>query len=825
MREELAYIERIDQYLDNTMSAEERAAFEEELSTNKELIEDVEFYKNLREGISRQAIKLDIKKAQYRFIKKAKTRARWRRYLLGGGSLLIMMIAVFVIAIPENEMEGSFIYQLFGNHKVEKGGNAYTPESEFFSIDPGTDTTITTANGSKIHLPKGSLVLPGGRTPENPIEIEFAETVRPDDMVLAGLATGNSGEALEAKNIHFFNAKKDGKQLYPNNDLPPYIEIPTDEDVDPDVKLYTGKRDKAGDLNWQRPRLPENFLTPVAFKFLNYYPPGFKDSVKAKLPYKGHQIASRAFVDSLYFTRRQLASVVKIIGDPRDTTAIVERVTTIKNLNDPQPAYCGISPRSIQTMTQAKFERSLFATREFMERLDTIYSTCDQELLNIYLNNSSKQLWEIDEMAFDYLMKRTPDMATENHVKGKKLFQSHCSSCHAIGRPMTGPDIAGAFNRWNDKELLYAWIKNPGGVKLSGNAYAANMLSEWLGKSGLMNPQTVNNDEIDRILSYVESERYEDGKWADIFKNFAAQKLTNVPNSHIYSTLIERDFGKDLKTFNKEFEKAEKAYQKELRKQHKASEKVVAEYKKMVEKRVKTRMKSYGYKVKTMGWKNLAKEVETATVYTPPQLTITTNDFSKYDHVHAYFAVTELKVIGKLNRLSAGSFQMNEHRIINLPKQNAEYVQLITVGFIGDDIYLNEQPYPTKTSGSIEISLEKRTEAEAREILNKYSGKRKSQNILTDLNFQRQFYNDHIRRLKLQQDERFLTSLNNVAFPCCQQHIPRLDKNIHFPEFDITNWMEMRVEEGIEVVHPDGSREYILKSKDPKRFEFYMKKD
>lgn len=770
MREELAYIERIDQYLDNTMSVEERAAFEEELSTNKELIEDVEFYKNLREGISRQAIKLDIKKAQYRFIKKAKTRARWRRYLLGGGSLLIMMIAVFVIAIPENEMEGSFIYQLFGNHKVEKGGNAYTPESEFFSIDPGTDTTITTANGSKIHLPKGSLVLPGGRTPENPIEIEFAETVRPDDMVLAGLATGNPGEALESKNIHFFNAKKDGKQLYPNNDLPPYIEIPTDEDVDPDVKLYSGKRDKAGDLSWQRPRLPENFLTPVAFKFLNYYPPGFKDSVKAKLPYKGHQIASRAFVDSLYFTRStsyaQNDVVASLLSGKMHDTIIVDSISS----NAIQPAHCGINPRSIQTMTQAKFERSVFATREFMERLDTIYNTCDQELLNIYLNNSSKQLWEIDEMAYNYLLK------IENE-------------------PQPGLE--------------------------SGTS-----LEENLDNSIPVRFASINQDESEAAIEgEFSSDAYAAPKLGNAFKTFAAQKLTNVPNSHIYSTLIARDFVKDLKAFNKEFEKAEKAYQKELRKQHKASEKVVAEYKKMVEKRVKTRMKSYGYKVKTMGWKNLAKVVETATIYTPPPLTITTTDFSKYDHVHAYFAVTELKVIGKLNRLSAGSFQMNEHRIINLPKQNAEYVQLITVGFIGDDIYLNEQPYPTKTSRSIEVSLEKRTEAEAREILNKYSGKRKSQNILTDLNFQRQFYNDHIRRLKLQQDERFLTSLNNVAFPCCQQPIPRLDKNIHFPEFDITNWMEMRVEEGIEVVHPDGSREYILKSKDPKRFEFYMEKD
>ena len=764
MREELAYIERIDQYLDNAMSQDERQAFEQELSTNTELSNDVEFYKNLREGISRQAIKLDIKKAQYRFIKKAKTRARWRRYLLGGGSLLIMMIAVFVIAIPEDEMEGSLIYQLFGNHKVEKGGNAYTPSSEFFNIDPGADTTITTANGSKIHLPKGSLVLPGGRTPENPIEIEFAETVRPDDMLLADLATGNPGEALESKSIHFFNAKKDGRQLYPSEDIPPYIEIPIDEAIDPDVKLYSGQRDKGGNMSWNRPRLPDNFLTPIAFKYLDYYPPGFKDSVKAKLPYKGHQVASRAFVDSLYFTRRPLFPHVFISGINGT------RKTTMINVDGPQSAHCGINPRSIQAMTQAKFERSLFATREFMERLDTIYATCDEEVLNIYLNNSDKQLWEIDEMAYNYQLKKENESKTDD---------------------LEAEEPVGTSN--NSFQVIFA---------------------------------SVNQDSTETAPEgEAPLDAYTAPKLSNAFKKFAAQKLTNVPNSHIYSTLMERDFAKDQKGFEREFEKVEKAYQKELRKQHKASDKVLNDYKKMVEKRVKTRMKSYGYKVKSMGWKNLAKLVETATPYTPPALRVSIQDFSKYDHVHTYFALTELKVIGKLNRLNDGSFQMNEHHVINLPRQNAEFIQLITIGFIGDEIYLNEQPYPTEASGTLEVPLEKMSEEAARALLNKFSGKEKSQNVLTDLDFQRQFYKDHLSRLKLQQDDRFLTSLNNMAFPCCQQALPSLNKDIHFPEFDMTSWTEMRVEEGIEVVHPGGSREYILKSKDPERFEFYLNKD
>lgn len=837
MREELAHIERIERYLDQSMTEEERMAFEQEMAGNEELGQEVDFYKNLREGISRQAIKLDIKKAQYRFVKKAKTRAKWRKFLLGGGSLLIMLIAVFVIAIPENESENSFIAQLFGNYKVEKGGNKYTPASEFFSVDPYADTTLTTAGGSKIHLPKGSLTYPSGRIPEGPIEVEFAETAQADDMVLSGLASSNAGEALESKSIHFINAQKDGEQLYPSDETPPYIEIPTEEDLDPNVRVYQGKRNKEGEMRWERPILPNNYLTPVAFKFLDYYPEGFKDSVKAKLPYKGHQSADRALVDSLYFSRKPGVLDVRTMGDPRDPSTPVYRETTLVDASgDYGDTACGINPRSIQTLTQDKFERSLFATREFVERLKYIYQTCDQKVLSIYLENSEKQLWELDQMAFEYLAENKKDLDLPAIARGKKLFLSNCNSCHILGRPMTGPNLIGVERRWPNKESLYAWIKNPAGVKKMRHPYADQLLREWEPKSGLMPAQPVNDAEIDDILNYIENAGSENGLLADIFKKFASQKLTNVANAHVYATLMERDFKKDIKAFEKEHEQAEKQKRKELTQQFKASQKTIEAYKKLSEKRVKTRLRAYGYKVTTLGWKNVASIVATTgkkfptddevivSKSTPDPLVVKVNRASEYDHVHAYFAVKKLNVIGKLHRLTSGSFQMNEHRIINLPRENADSIQLIAVGFIAEEIYLHQQSFPTDASEALEISLKKISEATARSILQKHSGKGKAHNILTDLDFQKQFYADNLSRIRMEQDNAFLVSLNNLAFPCCPVSCPKVDTLIHFPEFDMTNWTELRTEEGIEVVHPDGRREYILKSKDPELFEYYKNK-
>lgn len=51
-----------------------------------------------------------------------------------------------------------------------------------------------------------------------------------------------------------------------------------------------------------------------------------------------------------------------------------------------------------------KFENTLVATKEFAERIG-----CDDEILEIYLNNLDKNLYEIDEMIVKYLVKDSTD--------------------------------------------------------------------------------------------------------------------------------------------------------------------------------------------------------------------------------------------------------------------------------------------------------------------------------------------------------------------------------------------------------------------------------
>src|SRR5210317_2428512 len=46
-------------------------------------------------------------------------------------------------------------------------------------------------------------------------------------------------------------------------------------------------------------------------------------------------------------------------------------------------------------------------------------------------------------------------------AKGKQLFNQNCAACHALNRKMTGPALAGVYDKYEgDLEWLSKWIRN-----------------------------------------------------------------------------------------------------------------------------------------------------------------------------------------------------------------------------------------------------------------------------------------------------------------------------------------------------------------------------
>tara|TARA_Y100000782_G_scaffold115555_1_gene160111 strand:- start:5446 stop:7470 length:2025 start_codon:yes stop_codon:yes gene_type:complete len=277
--------------------------------------------------------------------------------------------------------------------------------SQFFELDPTTNQVIEGEEGTVISIPKGAFLL-NGKPYEEKVKLELAEALTLDKMILSNLNTTSNGNPLETGGMLYLKATtEDGEELTidPENQL--YIEIPTEE-VKEGMMTYKGERDSDGNMNWVDPQPLEKYLIPVDFSQLDFYPEGFEKAVKKGLPYKKHKTASPQLLDSLYYSFSvsdgsfltqgfvQTDHNEPMSSPQYDTTEVEAGYEAVDT-----GITCEIDPAIIKTIRSEKFATTFIATREFETRLQVIFKTCKNEILELYINNLDKNLWEVDEMA------------------------------------------------------------------------------------------------------------------------------------------------------------------------------------------------------------------------------------------------------------------------------------------------------------------------------------------------------------------------------------------------------------------------------------------
>ena len=70
---------------------------------------------------------------------------------------------------------------------------------------------------------------------------------------------------------------------------------------------------------------------------------------------------------------------------------------------------CEISPSRIQAIWNKKFNNTILATKEFEERLQVIFATCNASIFNLYIQNMNKKMYEIDSMAMGMVSSDKPE--------------------------------------------------------------------------------------------------------------------------------------------------------------------------------------------------------------------------------------------------------------------------------------------------------------------------------------------------------------------------------------------------------------------------------
>jgi hypothetical protein len=402
--------DKIDQYLDNKMNVEEKLAFEKELSSNETLRQQVEIQTNLRQGIERLNLKSNIS-SQFK-----KMTIKNKIYKWGVATIAIAAIGT-ASYFGYQQVNGGNNYELPALNEEGKPVWADADKNlptQLFSIDPTKDTVLETEGGIVFAVPAGAFLGANGT-----VTLEVREALNPLDIINGGLSTTSDGNLLETGGMFYLNARSGEQSLKINPEKPVYANVPANE-IKPGMMLFTGERKPDGSINWKNPKPMEKQLIPVDINTLDFYPKGFREKV-AEL---GFNANDKRVTDSIYYsysgrpylTRflvvdNYLEDTVKYIITERinktspqaisneDTLKLVGEYTPPKALLDTTYHVYEVNPARISAIWNNKFQNTIIATKEFEERLQAIFKHGSFDVLDLYINNLNKKMYEIDSMA------------------------------------------------------------------------------------------------------------------------------------------------------------------------------------------------------------------------------------------------------------------------------------------------------------------------------------------------------------------------------------------------------------------------------------------
>jgi mono/diheme cytochrome c family protein len=293
--------------------------------------------------------------------------------------------------------------------------------SQPFDIDAKQDNVIEGEKGTIIVCPKGCFKNSKGEIIEENIKIELSEAFSLHDMLLSNLTTTSDGKLLETDGMIYFNASANGEQLTINKDIPIHIEIPTTEKKI-GMEAYKGIRDEKGNMNWIKPIELDKFLITVDINSLDFLPEGFQAEVDKGMPYKKYKTATQSITDSLYYNLSVTdgSNLLKGLVPTNYNEPYYNKNKQFvngKNSNiryylseqiemnegagesDSSKSNCGIDPAIIKVLKSEKYQNTFIATKEFETRLKVIFKTCNNEVLETYIKNLDKNLYEVDSIA------------------------------------------------------------------------------------------------------------------------------------------------------------------------------------------------------------------------------------------------------------------------------------------------------------------------------------------------------------------------------------------------------------------------------------------
>ncbi len=260
-----------------------------------------------------------------------------------------------------------------------------------FVISGLSDTVLIGQQGTIILIAENSFIDSKGNMPDK-VAIELVEAFTLHEMLRNGLSTTSHDHLLESDGMLYLQATDElGQELKIAAGKEIYLDVPSHNSV-PDIQVFKGGFDNDGTLVWRNEQATDKYLSKVPIEQLEFYPEGYKRT----RPYYSAS-SDQESANSLV--------IVSLAQDNEQVT--IDTAFSIDVAVD----YCGIGRGLVEMLYQEQFQNTLLATREFETRMQYIHKSCNAEIFKLYLDNINLNLWEIDSMAYEMLLKENNKQA------------------------------------------------------------------------------------------------------------------------------------------------------------------------------------------------------------------------------------------------------------------------------------------------------------------------------------------------------------------------------------------------------------------------------
>lgn len=414
MRKELKLIALIEQYLRNELDEADRVAFEQRLQTNEELKQEVELQRDLMLGLQRLGLTTEIQQAYKKYKGGTGGSNGWK---FGLGTVVVIVAALAALYL-NTELSIPFLSEQSSTDQA-----APQLASQYFTINNSETNILETEKGIVLAIDADAFVDANGHTVKGKVQIEMKEALDGLTIMKSGLSTRSGKDWLETGGMFYISATKDGQELKIADGKEVIVEVPTDKQQ-PGMMLYDGVVEADGNVDWQDPKPLRNYLVPVDIHSLNFYPPGYLDTLTAW----GLDASNKQFTDSLFYSfycnvmpevRDSLDIIIDSAyigpfdaynGSDVNVTFAVETDTVVTEVllaqgdavdHDTEVVVCNcIEPSSIRAIWDDKFQGSVVATREFEERLKYLYLMDNDaiEFFEAYVMLGSSPMYTLDSI-------------------------------------------------------------------------------------------------------------------------------------------------------------------------------------------------------------------------------------------------------------------------------------------------------------------------------------------------------------------------------------------------------------------------------------------